>query len=234
MFEGRYGKGLTIALIALIAIVVITLAVFAIRYAMISADKASATKAAEEFNVSVEKDNTEKNNNKIENTVVNETSPDINVQINDIVTPTTANQSGSSNSGTKMYNGFPMVGTISIPKIDLNIPVLADASSSAINVSVAVNGGPGLNKVGNTIIIGHHYKGDSRFFGNLSNVANGDKIYITDLTGTKIEYIVYNVYTTAPEDSDFMDRPTNGAREITLETCENDSQSRLVVWAKEK
>ena len=152
------------------------------------------------------------------------------IGLENIITP--EGNSTDSQSDTKKYKGYPMSGTIKIPKIDLNLPVLSDASAKSIDVSVAINGGPGLNQIGNTIIIGHNYR-DGRFFANLKNVSNGDKVYITDNDGKTVEYQIYNVYTTAPEDSDFMERDTNGLREITLDTCTDDTQSRLIVWAKE-
>ena len=223
MFEGKYGKALTIGLIALIIIVLGVLAFFIVDFVRNTNDKSDAEEAAG-YSGSVIKTNSSKQNKD-----TNSEAVELNVQLENFVAGT---GTGTKNV-TKTYKGFPMSGSIEIPKINLNIPVLEDASAKAIDVSVAINGGPGLNKVGNTVIIGHNYR-DGRFFANLKNISNGDKVYITDNLGTKVEYIVYNIYTTSPEDSDFMDRPTNGAREITLDTCTDDTQSRLIVWAKEK
>ena len=65
------------------------------------------------------------------------------------------------------------------------------------------------------------------------NLANGDEIFITDETGTKVKYIIYNIYTTTPEDSDYMDREVGEIREVTLVTCTDDTKSRLIICAKE-
>ena len=65
-------------------------------------------------------------------------------------------------------------------------------------------------------------------------LVEGDKVYITDTTGQKITYIIYKIYTTSPEDGSYLDRDTAGKREISLTTCTDDSQSRLIVWAKEQ
>ena len=218
MFEGKYSRALTIGLIALIVLVIGIITFFTVSYIRNSNERAQALEAADEFEGTVNRVKTKTNTE--DGDLIS-----INVQAENLTM-----SDSNSDSSTPMYKGFPMAGTISIPKIDLNIPVLADASKKAIDVSVAVNGGPGLNKVGNTIIIGHNYR-DGRFFANIKNLSNGDKIYITDNSGNKVEYNVYNIYTTTPEDSDFMDRETEGRREITLDTCTDDTQSRLIIWA---
>ena len=46
--------------------------------------------------------------------------------------------------------------------------------------------------------------------------------------------VVYNTYITTPEDSSYMGRDTEGKREVTLDTCTDDSQSRFLVFAKEE
>ena len=92
--------------------------------------------------------------------------------------------------------------------------------------------GPGLNQVGNTIIVGHNYR-NGTFFSRNNELANDDEIYITDNSGTRIEYTIYNIYTTSSEDSDYITRDTAGKREISLSTCTDDSRYRLVIWARE-
>ena len=235
MFGSRYSKALTIGLIVLVVIVIGVVSYFVIHAAIVAADKESARQAAEQFENSVGSSltriNGKNNKNNIEDT--NEVS-DTDIVLDtgsDLITggsPT----SNSSNS-VRTYQGYPMSGTIKIPKIDLNLPVLTDSSAAAIDVSVAIHSGPGLNQVGNTVIIGHNYR-DGRFFSNLKNLSKGDTVSITDNSGKTIVYVIYNIYTTAPEDSDFMERDTQGAREITLDTCTDDTQSRLIIWAKEK
>ena len=60
----------------------------------------------------------------------------------------------------------------------------------------------------------------------------GDKIYITDLTGQKLSYTIYNKYEAAENEADYMTRDTQGAIEISLSTCTDDTKARLVIWAK--
>ena len=72
------------------------------------------------------------------------------------------------------------------------------------------------------------------FFGNNDKLKLGDKVYITDNSGTKLKYNIYNIYETSPDDGDFIMRETNGKREISLQTCTDNSKGRLIIWAVEE
>lgn len=225
MFESKYGKTLTIGLVILIVIVIGALVFFTIDYIKSVNTNNEALNEANKF---INEVNDPQKNNVIKNEQNSntQTNVELNIQVENIVSD------GSSNSGnTDTYKGFEKAGVIEIPKTNLKYVVLAQGSKDAIEVSVAVNGGPGLNKVGNTIIIGHNYR-NGTFFSNNKNLANGDKIYITDKTGTRLEYTIYDIYTTSTGDSDYMERDTNGQKEITLVTCTDDTKSRLVICAK--
>lgn len=87
-------------------------------------------------------------------------------------------------------------------------------------------------KFGNTVLVAHNYR-NGTFFSNNNKLAVGDKIYITDSTGEKIEYTIYNKYLTSDKDFSYATRNTEGKREISLSTCTNNSSQRLVIWAKE-
>ena len=60
----------------------------------------------------------------------------------------------------------------------------------------------------------------------------GDKIYVTDNSKNKLTYTIYQKFETTPEDAEYMTRNTNGATEISLSTCTDDSKARLIIWAK--
>ena len=51
----------------------------------------------------------------------------------------------------------------------------------------------GLNKIGNTVIIGHNYR-NGAFFGSNKRLNEGDKVYITDNAGLRVEYTIYKIY----------------------------------------
>lgn len=225
MFESKYGKTLTIGLVILILIVIGALVFFTIDYIKSVNTNNEALNEANKF-INEVNDPTKNNVIKNEEESNTQTNVELNIQVENIVSDGTSN---SENTDT--YKGFEKAGVIEIPKTNLKYVVLAQGSKDAIEVSVAVNGGPGLNKVGNTIIIGHNYR-NGTFFSNNKNLANGDKVYITDKTGAKIEYTIYDIYTTSTGDSDYMERDTNGQKEITLVTCTDDTKNRLVICAK--
>lgn len=228
MFESKYSKLLTVLLIVgIIAIIGILSLVgfFIVRNGRL---KEEAGSAVDRFQTE-EKENEVKEDNSSENKVnANETVAPI-IGIED----TNTNTVTSNTSNKKMFKGFPMAGTIEIPAINFESPVLEDASADAIEVAVGIYDGPGLNEVGNTTIAGHNYR-DGRFFSNNKKLVEGDKIHITDESGKKITYTIFKIYTTSPEDSSHLDRDTEGRREITLVTCTDDTKSRLIICAKEQ
>lgn len=139
----------------------------------------------------------------------------------------------SSKKGKITYKGFNVVATIQIPKIKIKYPILEKVTKKSLETSVAKLYGPGLNEVGNNVIIGHNYR-NGTLFSNVKNLTKGDSIYITDIKGRKIKYIVYKIYRTSGDDASYMTRNTNGKREISLSTCTDDSKARTIVWAKEE
>ena len=170
--------------------------------------------------------------NTIDNT---ETNTEVeNIEIPDIINSEIVEQNTISSGEKKVeYKGYSMVGKIEIPKIKLKYVILDKATPSSIETSVAVAYGPGPNKIGNTVIVGHNYRNGS-FFGNNDKLEIGDKIYITDNSNTRLKYNIYNIYETSPDDGDYMVRDTNGKREISLSTCTDNSKARLIIWAVEE
>lgn len=224
MFESKYSKLLTVALIVGIVIIVGVLAFFGFQLVRNYYINKNAEEAVERFEGEITNNNTTEE----ENTTTNTVAPTLGIE-NILID----NNSSETDTNTKMYKGFPMVGTIEIPAINLKYPILEEASKSAIEVAVAVYYGPGLNEIGNTTIVGHNYR-NGTFFSNNKKLVEGDKVYITDNSGTKVTYVIYKTYTTAPEDSEYLDRDTQGKREISLTTCTDDAKSRLIIWAREQ
>ena len=140
----------------------------------------------------------------------------------------TGNNKGKT---TTTYKGYNMSGIIEIPAIKIKYPILERVTKQSIKVAVAILYGSGLNQEGNTVIVGHNYR-NGLFFSNLKKLSNGDSIYITDETGTKVRYKVYNIFNTNAEDTSFYNRDTGGAREITLSTCTDDGSLRTIIFAK--
>ena len=141
----------------------------------------------------------------------------------------------SSSSGKKKYKGFTMVGTMKIPEINLEYPILEEVSTKALETAVIAlyPSADNINLPGNTVVIGHNYR-NGLFFSNLKKLSNGSKIYVTDYRGTTVSYEVYNKFEASSTDTSFYARDTNGAIELTLSTCTDASNDqRTIIFAKE-
>lgn len=144
--------------------------------------------------------------------------------------------SQTGNGGTKKtyYQDFVMLGYITIPKTNVKLPILEETSPKALETSVAVlypSNNIQLNEAGNTVIIGHNYR-NGKLFSNNKKLSVGDKILIKDASGRELTYIIYQKFETDPNDASFYNRDTNGVPEITLSTCTDDSQKRIIIFAK--
>ena len=143
------------------------------------------------------------------------------------------NQNNTNKTSSKVsYKGYSMIGTIQIPKTKVKAPIVDKVTTTSITAAAAVLYGPGLNEVGNTVIVAHNYR-NGTFFSNNKKLVIGDKVYITDSTGRKIEYTIYKTYLASETEFDYATRNTAGKREISLSTCTTDPTKRLVIWAKE-
>ena len=218
MFESKYSKVLTIVLIVVIVAIVLLLGFLAFDFIR----KYNSTKQASEFVDSYQGDISSTDENKIidENVVLEglEASPD-----------------SSSSSGKKKYKGFTVVGTMKIPEISLEYPILEEVTTKALETAlIALYPSPdNINLPGNTVIIGHNYR-NGTFFSNIKKLSNGSKIYVTDYRGTTLTYEVYNKFETTSTDTSFYSRDTNGLAEITLSTCTDASNDqRTIIFAKQ-
>lgn len=142
------------------------------------------------------------------------------------------NNSGTRKTSKVKHKGYDVIGTIQIPKTKVKYPIVNSAEPAAMDSSIVMLYGVGLNQEGNTVLAGHNYR-NGGFFGNNKKLEKGDKIYITDERGNKVEYTIYNKYTVADSDFSYATRNTEGKREISLSTCTSNASTRLVIWAKE-
>lgn len=128
-------------------------------------------------------------------------------------------------------NIYKYESILNIPKLKIEYPVLTDTSDELLKISLNKFWGGSPNSVGNYCIVGHNYK-SGKMFGKLSQISNGDKVQLTDLSGKTVEYQVYNKYIVYPEDVACTSQITNGLKEITLITCTNGGKQRLIVKCK--
>ena len=230
MFNSKYSKTLTVILIIAIIAIIGLLIFFGIDVYRKYYIETAAGDAVEEFQNKVLNPipSTDDDNN----TILNDVEP--NVDLNAIYTGDNENTESSGSGVT--YMGYDVIGTIEIPEIDIEYPIIADDQASINSLNVAIvklyPDTIGLNEVGNTVLVGHNYR-NGTFFSNNKRLQEGDKIYITDLSGERVEYVITNKYETSTSDSEYMNRDTKGKREISLSTCTDDTTGRLIIWAEE-
>ena len=127
-------------------------------------------------------------------------------------------------------NTYEVIAVLNIPSLGIEYPVLSTTSTELLKVSINKYWGPNPNCVGNLCILGHNYN-DSRFFGKLNKIQNGDIIQLTDMKGKTLNYSVYDTYIENPDNTDCTSQITNGRTEITLITCTSTGKQRFVVKA---
>lgn len=130
------------------------------------------------------------------------------------------------------YKGYKVVGIISIPKIDLEYPILFETTNETMKYSITKFWGNGVNKIGNLTLAGHNnYNGT--MFGKTKNLEIGDIIELTDLSQVTRTYTIYDKFITDPNDISVIEVDEFGTREVTLITCSNGNKERLIIKARE-
>lgn len=136
------------------------------------------------------------------------------------------------NYGTSInYNGYTIIGKIEIPSIGFNSVILKEQTYAAMDIGTIKSYGVDLNEQGGFVISGHNFRGRSQFFYPILYLKNGQKIYITDVNGRRLEYSVYSVRRyVSPNDTSYL--TWFDGYHVTLVTCEDGGKSRIVVMAK--
>ena len=130
------------------------------------------------------------------------------------------------------YKEFDVIGLIKIPAIDLEYPILGGTTMKMIDTSIIRFYGGEINEYGNVSLAGHNnYNGT--MFGKNKNLKVEDKILLTDLTGRTIEYVIYDIFVTDPNDTSILETKDEKTREVTLITCKNGRSQRLIIKARE-
>ena len=132
----------------------------------------------------------------------------------------------------KTYLGFDVTAQLIIPKINLETNILKTYTEEGMDVCASKFWGPEPNEIGNFCIVGHNYNKEN-MFSNLINLNIGDEIYLIDNKNGKITYTIFDIYKVKPQNTSPLDQNTAGKRIITLITCVNYSNNRLIVQALE-
>ena len=130
------------------------------------------------------------------------------------------------------YEGYNVVGIISVPAIGIEYPILDTTNEKTMKVAITKFWGNDVNELGNFTMAGHNNK-DGTMFGKTKRLNIGDKIEMTDLTGKTLEYEIFDQYLIDPNDVSCVNSVKKNTREVTLITCANGRSNRLITKARE-
>lgn len=136
-------------------------------------------------------------------------------------------------------NGYNVIGTIEIPKINIKYPILEvenpspESTKTPMKYSIIKYWGGKVNEYGNLSIAGHN-KYDGTMFGKTKNLNIGEIIKLEDLEKNVIDYEIYDKFLTNPNDTSILLTKDINIREVTLITCTRGNKERLIIKAKQK
>ncbi len=122
---------------------------------------------------------------------------------------------------TKEINGKDYIGAVSIPALDLDLPVLSEWSYQNFRISPCRYEGSAYKD--NLILCAHNYR---NHFGSLKYLTKGDRIYFTDMDKNKFSYEVMYVEVL---DRTALEELKAGEWDLSLFTCTYGGATRVVV-----
>lgn len=119
------------------------------------------------------------------------------------------------------YEGNEYIGILSIPSLNLELPVISEWSYP--NLKIAPCRYSGSAYLDNMAIAAHNYRSH---FGLLKNLSKGDEIFFTDMDGNRFDYEVVAVETLTPF---AVEEIVDGGYDLSLFTCTLSGQARVTV-----
>ncbi len=122
---------------------------------------------------------------------------------------------------TAEVEGYDYIGVLSIPVLDLELPVMDSWSYPQLKLSPCRYEGSAYT--GDLIIAAHNYQ---RHFGRLKTLQAGDTVVFTDAAGSVFTYTVSGLEQLLPSQGKEM---REGDWDLTLFTCTVGGQQRVTV-----
>lgn len=150
----------------------------------------------------------------------------------------TAENNQSNVKTTEDGYRYKSIATINIPKINVNYAILegetgtAEETDALLKISPCKFWGPNVNEVGNFCIVGHNWR-NSKFFSKVPTLSIGDTFTISEPNIRTITFKIYDKYTVEPKNLSCTSQLTGGKKEVTLITCTDNGERRVIIKAKE-
>ena len=119
-------------------------------------------------------------------------------------------------------DGYEYVGYLSIPKLELELPVMSEWDYARLKLAPCRQFGS--SRTDDLVIAAHNYK---NHFGRLSQLESGDTIVFTDMDGIKNKYEVILIDTLAPNE---VEAVQNSGYDLVLYTCTYGGKTRVTVF----
>lgn len=120
-------------------------------------------------------------------------------------------------------DGCGYIGYLSIPKLELELPVMAEWDYERLKIAPCRYGGTVAG--GDLVIIGHNYR---RHFGPIWRLEPGDEVRFTDMTGRTTQYHVAQVREVSAHAAVAQE-----GYALTLLTCTYGGERRTAVFCGE-
>ncbi|MCD8023440.1 MAG: sortase [Lachnospiraceae bacterium] len=118
-------------------------------------------------------------------------------------------------------DGYEYIGTLTIPSLELELPVMSEWSYPGLKIAPGRYTGSAWTD--DLVICGHNY---TRHFGNLKYLETGDTLYFTDVNGNVFHYEVGEVIILQPTDVEEM---IDSEWDLSLFTCTIGGRTRVTV-----
>lgn len=138
-----------------------------------------------------------------------------------------------NSNNSSISNPSFIIGMIEIPSLSVSYPIFSYLDDELLKISPCKFLGEMPPASSNLCIAGHNYD-NNKFFSNINLLKNGDEILIYNQIGEKFVYSVFNRYEVNDNDLSPIKEDYQGGHELTLITCNNLNQRRIVVKAEKE
>lgn len=141
----------------------------------------------------------------------------------EITEPTETTETLPAEMPMVMIDGYEYIGYLSIPALELELPVMAEWDYSRLKIAPCRHFGS--SRTDDLVIAAHNYK---THFGSLSKLESGAEVIFTDMDGIENRYVlVLAPETLAP---DAVDAVQNSGYDLVLYTCTPGGATRVVAF----
>lgn len=143
---------------------------------------------------------------------------------------------------TKLYANYisnesvdetSVIGTIEIPTINIYYPVFSNCDDNLLKISPCKLYGPSIGQLGNLCIAGHNYD-NTKFFSKIGSLSTNDEIILYNNYNKKFLYYVSDIYEVEFNDLSPIYNYNKKSKLLTLITCNNINNKRIIVKAIQK